>query len=150
MVFLVGLSRSAKHLRKNLMKQIQLILISSTIIVALSSCSFENRKIATRKSFRDLGKHIQDALRNLPIDTFGCYPDLIDLTGHYKLTSKEIGPWCYAQKLENTETGKTYWFEYNTPRPFIVTSKEIIFPTEYNIITMGIEQNDKFNIVPFN
>lgn len=150
MVFLVGLSKSARRLRKNLMKQIQLILILSTTIVALSSCTFENRKIATRICFKDLDKHIQDTLRNLPIDTFGCYPDLIDLTGHYKLTNKEIGPWCYAQKLENTETGKSYWFEYNTPRPFIVTSKEIIFPTEYNIITMGIEQTDKFSIVPFN
>ena len=150
MVFLVGLRMSAKRLRKNLTKQIHLILILLTTIVALSSCTFENRKIAARICFKDLDKRIQATLRNLPIDTFGCYPDLIDLTGHYKLTSKEIGPWCYAKKLKNTKTGKSYWFEYNTPIPFIVTSKEIIFPTEYNIITLGIEQTDKFSIIPFN
>lgn len=98
MVFLVGLSKFAKRLRKNLMKQIQLILILSTTIIALSSCTFENRKIATRICLKDLDKHIQDTLKNLPIDTFGCYPDLIDLTGHYELTSEEIGPWCYAEK----------------------------------------------------
>lgn len=116
-------------------------------MVILSNCTFENRKITTLMCFGDLDKHIQDTLRNLPIDTFGCCPDLIDLTGHYKLVSKEIGPWIYAQKLENLETGKSYWFDYNTPRPFIVTSKKIIFPTEYNIITMGIEQTDIFNII---
>ena len=116
-------------------------------MVILSNCTFENRKVTTQMCFGDLDKHLQDTLRNLPIDTFGCYPDLIDLTGHYKLIRKEIGPWVYAQKMENLETGKSYWFDYNTPRPFIVTSKKIIFPTKYNIITMGIEQTDTFNII---
>lgn len=129
------------------MKQIKSFLILSTIMVILSNCTFENRKVTTQMCFGDLDKHLQDTLRNLSIDTFGCYPDLIDLTGHYKLIRKEIGPWVYAQKLENLETGKSYWFDYNTPRPFIITSKEIIFPTEYNIITMGIEQTDTFNII---
>lgn len=129
------------------MKQIKLFLILSTIMVVLSNCTFENRKIIIQMCFEDLDIHIQDTLRNLPIDTFDCYPDLIDLTGHYKLIIKEIGPWGYAQKLENFETGKSYWFNYNTPRPFIVTSKEIIFPVEYNIITKGLEKTDKFNII---
>lgn len=110
-------------------------------------CTFENRKATAQLCFKDLDTQIQDTLRKLPIDTFGCCPDLIDLTGHYTLIEKEIGPWCYAQKLENSENGKSYWFDYNTPRPFIVTSKEIIFPSEYNIITMGIEQTDTFNII---
>lgn len=88
-------------------------------MVILSNCTFENRKVTTQMCFGDLDKHLQDTLRNLSIDTFGCYPDLIDLTGHYKLIRKEIGPWVYAQKLENLETGKSYWFDYNTPRPFI-------------------------------
>lgn len=63
---------------------------------------------------------------------------------------KEIGPWCYAQKLQNTETGKYYWFDYSTPRPIIVTDKEIIFPTEYNIVNRGVELADKFNIININ
>ena len=129
------------------MKQIRLFIILSTIMVVLSNCTFENRKITSQMCFEDLDIHIQDTLRNLPIDSFGCYPDLIDLTGHYRLTNKEIGPWIYAQKLENSETGKAYWFYYNTPRPFVVTSKEIMFPTEYNIIIMGIENTDTFNVI---
>lgn len=74
---------------------------------------------------------------------------MIDLTGHYKLTIKEIGPWCYAQKLENLETGKFYWFDYSTPRPILVTAKEIIFPTEYNLINSSrrVELTDTFNII---
>ena len=129
------------------MKQIKLFLILSTMMIVLSNCTFENRKITTQMYFEDLDVCIQDTLKKIPIDTFGCYPDLIDLTGNYKLTMKEIGPWYYALKLVNSETGKSYWFYYNTPTPFIVTSKEIIFPIEYNMITMGIEKTDKFNII---
>lgn len=119
-------------------------------MVVLGNCTLGNRKINTHICFEDLDIRIQDTLRNLPIDTLGCYPDLIDLTGHYKLITKEIGPWTYALKLENYETGKSYWLNYNTPRPFIVTSKEIIFPTEYNIITKGLKRTDKFNIININ
>lgn len=129
------------------MKLIKLFLILSTIMFVFHDCTFENRTAATQLCFNNLDTQIQDTLRKLPIDTFGCCPDLIDFTGHYTLIKKEIGPWCYAQKLENSENGKSYWFDYNTPRPFIVTSKEIIFPSEYNIITMGIEQTDTFNII---
>ena len=129
------------------MKQIKFFFISAIIMIVFGNCTFENCKISTHICFEDLDICIQDTLRNLPVDTFGCHPDLIDLTGHYKLISKEIGPWTYAQKLENIETGKSYWFDYNTPRPFIVTSKEILFPEEYNIISKGIEKTDKFNII---
>ena len=132
-----------------MIRPIETLLILA-IIIAFSNCTFENRKTTTQIRFEDLDRHIQDTLRNLPVDTFGCYPDLIDLTGHYKLTTKEIGPWCYAQLLKDLETGKSYWFYYNTPRPFIVTSYEIIFPADYNIITMGIARTDTFNIVNIN
>ena len=115
------------------MKQIKLAFILLTIMIVLGNCTFENRKNTTQVCLVDLVVYVQDTLRNLPVDTLGCYPDLIDLTGHYKLTIKEIGPWCYAQKLENLETGKFYWFDYSTPRPIIVTAEEIIFPMEYNI-----------------
>ena len=123
------------------------ILILLAIMVILCNCTFENRKATTQMCFKDFDKHLQDTLINLPVDSFGCYPDLIDLTGHYTLTRKEIGPWCCARKLENLETGKSYWLNYNTPIPIIVTSKEIIFSVEYNIITLGVEQTDKFNVI---
>ena len=58
------------------------------------------------------------------------------------MTIKEISPWCYAQKLENLETGKFYWFDYSTPRPIIVTAEEIIFPMD-----RGVESTDTFNII---
>lgn len=127
------------------MKQIRLFLILTAIMTACSNCTFH--KTSTSVYFDDLDIHIQDTLRNLPIDTFGCYPDFIDLTGHYKLIYKEIGPWTYAKKLENLETGKSYWLDYNTPSPIVVTSKEIIYPVEYNIITKGVEKTDAFNLI---
>lgn len=132
------------------MKQFILVFILLIIIIVFSNCTFENRKNTTQVCLEDLDVYVQDTLRNLPVDTLGCYPDLIDLTGHYKLTIKEIGPWCYAQKLENLETGKFYWFDYSTPRPIIVTAEEIIFPMEYNIVNRGVESTDKFNIININ
>ena len=36
---------------------------------------------------------------------------------------------------------------YSTPRPIIVTAKEIIFPMEYNIVNRGVESTDTFNII---
>lgn len=129
------------------MKQIKLFLMLSTTVLVLSNCTFENRKITTQKCFKDLDIHIQDTLKNLPIDTLGYYPDIIALVGHYRLIMKEIGPWYYAKKIENIETKKSYWFYYNTPGPFIITSKEIIFPAEYNVIIHGIEKTDKFNVI---
>ena len=43
-------------------------------------CTFENRKATAQLCFKDLDTQIQDTLRKLPIDTFGCCPDLIDST----------------------------------------------------------------------
>ena len=131
------------------MKQIKLAFVLLTIMIVLGNCTFENRTTTTKMCLEDLDMNVQDTLRNLPVDSFGCHPDLIDLTGHYKLTIKEIGPWCYAQKLENLETGKYYWFDYSTPRPIIVTAKEIIFPTQYNLIngSRRVELTDTFNII---
>ena len=131
------------------MKQIKLAFVLLTIMIVLGNCTFENRTTTTKMCLEDLDMNVQDTLRNLPVDSFGCHPDLIDLTGHYKLIIKEFGPWCYAQKLTNIETGKYYWFDYSTPRPILVTAKEIIFPTKYNLITISrrVELTDTFNII---
>ena len=129
------------------MKQIKLAFVFLTIMIVLGNCTFENRTTTTKMCLEDLDMNVQDTLRNLPVDSFGCHPDLIDLTGHYKLIIKEFGPWCYAQKLTNIETGKYYWFDYSTPRPILVTAKEIIFPMEYNIVNRGVESTDTFNII---
>lgn len=81
------------------MKQIKLAFVLLTIMIVLGNCTFENRTTTTKMCLEDLDMNVQDTLRNLPVDSFGCHPDLIDLTGHYKLIIKEFGPWCYAQKL---------------------------------------------------
>lgn len=134
------------------MKQIQLAFMLLTIMIVLVNCTFENRTSTDKVCLKELDMYIQDTLKKIPIDIFGCCPDLIDLTGHYKLIIKEFGPWCYAQKLTNIETGQHYWFDYSTPRPIIVTAKEIIFPTKYNLINRGrmVELTDTFNIININ
>ena len=70
------------------MKQIKLAFILLTIMIVLGNCTFENRTITTKMCLEDLDMNVQDTLRNLPVDSFGCHPDLIDLTGHYKLITK--------------------------------------------------------------
>ena len=132
------------------MKQMKSFLLLSLILIVNGSCISENKRISKYVCFEDLDKQIQDTLKKLPIDTFGCYPNLIDFTGQFELQSKEFGPWIYAQVLKNISNGKSYRFDYNTPRPFIVTSREIIFPVDYNIITMGLERQDTFAIVNIN
>lgn len=133
------------------MKQIKLAFMLLTIVIVLVNCTFENRTSTTQVCLKDLDMNIQDTLKKIPIDDFGCCPDLIDLTGHYKLIRKEFGPW-FMHKLINIETGQHYWFDYSTPRPIIVTAKEIIFPTEYNLINeyRMVELTDTFNIININ
>mgnify|MGYP000232417754 CR=1 FL=1 len=80
------------------MKQIKLAFVFLTIMIVLGNCTFENRTTTTKMCLEDLDMNVQDTLRNLPVDSFGCHSDLIDLTGHYKLTIKEIGPWLKMLK----------------------------------------------------
>lgn len=70
------------------MKYIRFFFVLATMIL-LVNCTFENRKTKTYICFEELDIHVQDTLRNLVIDTLGCYPDLIDLTGHYNLITKK-------------------------------------------------------------
>lgn len=46
------------------------------IMIVLTNCAFENRKTTTRVCLKDLDMHVQDTLINIPIDSFGCHPDL--------------------------------------------------------------------------
>lgn len=72
------------------MKQIKIAFNPLTIMIVLGNCTFENRTTTTKMCLEDLDMNVQDTLRNLPVDSFGCHPDLIDLTGHYKLIIKEL------------------------------------------------------------
>lgn len=143
MDFLVGL-KYMKHIRQ--------FFILLMVQLAFGCCTENHR--AKYICFEGLDKRIQDTLKNLSIDvidTMGDTPDLINFSGQqYELFQKEIGPWIYAQKLDNQSMGKSYWFKYNTPRPFVVTSTEIIYPTKYNIDVMGIESKDSFAVISIN
>lgn len=143
----LGMTFTLKN--SDIMKCVRFFFVLATMTLFVN-CTFENHKANKYICFEELDTHIQDTLRNLVIDTLGCYPDLIDLVGHYNLKTKKIGPWIYAQKIENLKTGKSYWFDYNTPRPFIVTSKGILFPMKYNIITKKIDNRDELIFVKFN
>ena len=66
----------------------------ATIIVILlyTGCNnINNRKMAVL-SLRDLPNFVQDTLRKLPVDKYGCYPDLIDFTNKFHYRSTTIGP----------------------------------------------------------
>ena len=51
-------------------------LLLSLILIVNGSCISENKRISKYVCFEDLDKQIQDTLKKLPIDTFGCYPNL--------------------------------------------------------------------------
>ena len=55
------------------------IFFSATIIIILlcTGCNnINNRKMAVL-SLRELPNFVQDTLRKLPVDEYGCYPDLV-------------------------------------------------------------------------
>lgn len=82
-------------------------------------------------SLRELPNFVQDTLRKLPVDKYGCYPDLIDFTNKFHYRSTTIGPWQHEQILTDSIDQISYSFSYDTPRPFIVTLTFIAFPMTY-------------------
>ena len=54
------------------MKQIKLAFVFLTIMIVLGNCTFENRTTTTKMCLEDLDMNVQDTLRNLPVDSFGC------------------------------------------------------------------------------
>lgn len=105
-------------------------IFSATIIVILLYTGCDNRKMEVL-SLRELPNFVQDTLRKLPVDEYGCYPDLIDFTNKFHYRSTTIGPWQHKQILTDSINQVSYSFSYNTPRPFIVTSTFIAFPMTY-------------------
>lgn len=83
-------------------------------VICVLSVSCNNTKYRT---FSELDKRIQDTLLKQNSDIYGCYPDLIDFTGSYKIIHKTFGPWTYRLTVLNVVTGKSYGFAYNTPTP---------------------------------
>ena len=104
------------------------------IIIAIflfAGCSYVNNRKMAVLSLQELPIFIQDTLRKLPIDKYGCYPDLIDFTNKFHYRSTTIGPWQHSQILTDSINQGSYSFSYDTPRPFIVTSTFIAFPINY-------------------
>lgn len=116
-------------------------------VIGVLSVSCNNTK---HRTFSELDKRIQDTLLKQESDIYGCYPDLIDFTGNYKIIHKTFGPWTYRLIVLNVSTGKSYGFAYNTPTPFIITTNEIIHPKRYNILSLGIEPTDTFVVIKIN
>lgn len=105
-----------------------------TAIMALYvfiSCNYVDNKKLSVLSLRELPGFVQDSLRKLNVDKYGCYPDLIDFTNKFHYRYTKIGPWQHDQILTDSINHISYSFSYNTPRPFIVTSSFIAFPMDY-------------------
>lgn len=74
-------------------------------VICVLSVSCNNTK---HRTFSELDKRIQDTLLKQNSDIYGCYPDLIDFTGSYKIIHKTFGPWTYKLTVLNVVTGKSY------------------------------------------
>lgn len=104
------------------------------IIIAIflfAGCSYVNNRKMAVLSLQELPIFVQDTLRKLSIDKYGCYPDLIDFTNKFHYRSTTIEPWQHSQILTDSINQVSYSFSYDTPRPFIVTSTFIAFPINY-------------------
>ena len=77
------------------------LLTHSLLCSEFVELTLNNRKMAVL-SLQELPIFVQDTLRKLPIDKYGCYPDLIDFTNKFHYRSTTIGPWQHSQILTDS------------------------------------------------
>ena len=71
-------------------------------------------------SLQELPIFVQDTLRKLPIDKYGCYPDLIDFTNKFHYRSTTIGPWQHSQILTDSINPEVVGFGFHPPATLII------------------------------
>lgn len=122
-----------------------------SIILIIVSCSLNNKQVRYTK-FKDLPQPVCDtllSLHNLPYpDYHKQYPsgiNLIDLSGGYSIEYKFWHSWLMKTTISNSS--KKYVTDDHLATPVIVYNDILYIPTEYNIITIGFDEETGFEIV---
>ena len=73
-------------------------------------------------------------------------PDVICYDSDYSFLYTEFGPWIISRRLKRNTDGKEWKFSgnINIPRPIVAIGDTIYIPSDYNVVTMGVDSNSVF------
>lgn len=73
-------------------------------------------------------------------------PDVICYNSDYSFLYTEIGPWIISRRLKRNTDGKEWKFSgnLNIPRPIVTIGDTIYIPSDYNVVSMGVDSNSVF------
>lgn len=107
--------------------------------------------------YSDLPKEVQDTLIwwgehtiiSIEDTVIVELPDVICYNSDYSFIYTEIGPWIISRRLKrNTDNtdGKEWKFSgnLNVPRPIVTIGDTIYIPSDYNVVSMGVDSNSVF------
>lgn len=101
--------------------------------------------------YSELPKGVQDTLiwwgehTVMSIDDIVCVelPDVICYNSDYSFLYSTFGPWIISRELKRNTDGKVWKFtgNINVPTPIVAIGDTIYIPSDYNIVSMGVDSN---------
>ncbi len=104
--------------------------------------------------YSDLPKEVQDTLTwwgehtiiSIDDTVIVELPDVICYNSDYSFVYTKFGPWITSRKLKRRTDGKEWRFSgnLNVPRPIVAIGDTIYIPSDYNVVSMGVDSNSVF------
>lgn len=104
--------------------------------------------------YSDLPKEVQDTLIwwgehtiiSIEDTVIVELPDVICYNSDYSFIYTEIGPWIISRRLKRNTDGKEWKFSgnLNVPRLIVTIGDTIYIPSDYNVVSMGVDSNSVF------
>lgn len=104
--------------------------------------------------YSDLPKEVQDTLiwwrehTIISIDDTVIVelPDVICYNSDYSFRYTTFGPWIISRRLKRNTDGKEWKFSgnINIPLPIVAIGDTIYVPSDYNVVSMGVDSNSVF------
>lgn len=104
--------------------------------------------------YSDLPKEVQDTLTwwgehtiiSIDDTVIVELPDVICYNSDYSFLYTEIGPWTISRRLKRNTDGKEWKFfgNMNVPTPIVTIGDTIYIPSDYNVVSMGVDSNSVF------
>lgn len=73
-------------------------------------------------------------------------PDVICYNSDYALLYTNFGPWIISRRLKRNTDGTEWKFSgnLNVPTPIVAIGDTIYIPSNYNVVSMGVDSNSVF------
>lgn len=104
--------------------------------------------------YSDLPKEVQDTLIwwgehttiSIADTVIVELPYVICYNSDYSFVYTKFGPWITSRKLKRRTDGKEWKFSgnLNVPTPIVAIGDTIYIPSDYNVVSMGVDSNSVF------